>query len=221
MSAEWYLSQAFMLIGLGVAIAAFQVKRKVHTLLALGVACVFQAISTGLLLNWVAFSIAAVAMVRSFTFAFIEHRAGIDKPIAQGLQHFFVLTFMTAMVITISITWERWFDFALLAASLLLIYGNYAKGTHLIRIATIIFEAFLIVNHAVFFNIAGIIFSSLMIFAIFIYYARFLFSKRYRLQRLYTEQASPDIPSSQATFLPQGSRGNHTQLRPKDIPLPE
>ena len=213
-----------MLIGIGVAIVAFQVRSKVDTLLFLGVANIFQAVSVGLLLNWVAFSIFAVTIVRSFTFAFIEHRARIDKPVPQQIQLALVIAFMVAVIVTVSTTFEWWLDFLLLMASLFLVYGNWAKGPHLIRISALVFDGLFIVNHAAvpdFPNIAGIVFSSLMIFTVLVFYGRFFFSKPYRLQRLYTEQVSPDIPVSQVTSLPQGLRGIHTQSIPTDTSPPE
>lgn len=174
----WIASQVFGFICVALAMWSFQTKRKANTVLLIGIANIFSAVSLALLANWVVFSLISVAIVRSFTFYFIELRIEKGKPINRQITLIFTLLFMVASIIPVIFTWTWWFDWVLLVCSLFIIYGSWAKGIHLIRIACFSYDALSIVNHIMFFNIIGLVQSILLTGSVIVFYVRYFIKKR-------------------------------------------
>ena len=176
--AQWIISQAIMVLAIIACMIAFNIKRKTTTLLLVGVSVTLQTISVALLLNWVLFALIMVAAVRVFVFAFFEYRKEHSKEIKQWVTIAFMIIFMVSSVIPVLFLWSWWLDWLLLAAALVLIVGYWAKGIHLMRISSCIYESLTIVNHAVYFNVFGIVLSSLMLISIAVFYGRYFYQKR-------------------------------------------
>jgi len=173
----WIASQVAMAIALFFGLSCFQIKRKKYMLLVLGVSCIFEAICAALLLNWVIFGIACVATTRSFTFAFFEFRRARGLTVNPIISNTILALFMAAAIIAVGFTWTWWFDWLMLGAALAIIVGNWNKGIHLIRLSCLVYDVLIIVNHVIFFNLVGILFSALMICSVIIFYIRFFYKR--------------------------------------------
>lgn len=176
---QWIVSQVFAIITLICVALGFQFKSKSSTLLVSGLAAIFLALSVAFLENWILVGLMAISAVRSFTFAWVDSR---KTPISAAMHFFLMLSFMVLTVILTVITmiyfeWW-WFDFFLLTASLFIIFGQWAKGIHFLRIALVVYSVFAIINHAVFLNVTAILVESVIIVSIVIFYIRFYFGKK-------------------------------------------
>jgi len=174
----WIASQVFGFICVALAMYARQLKRKANTVLVIGIANAFSAISLALLGNWVVFSLICVAIVRSMTFYFTELRIEQGKEIKKQITFIFMLVFMIASIIPVVFLWVWWFDWIILCGSLFVIFGNWAKGIHKIRIACATYDTLVVVNYIKFFNIIGIVQSALLVGAVVVFYIRFFRRKQ-------------------------------------------
>ena len=174
----WIASQVLGFIAVALTIWALQIKSKPKMLIIVGIAYIPLAISVGLLLNWVVFSLMTVVVIRSFIFAFIEHRNQRGKQINKWIPFVLMLVFMTAQVVPVVFTWEWWLDWLLLGSSLFITFGNWAKGPHMIRASMASYDILVIVNHVIFFNIAGIVMAALKLGSVAVFYARFIIANQ-------------------------------------------
>jgi len=169
----WITSQIIGFAGLAMALLAYQAHKKVQTLVLFGVAFAFVAVSLAFLSDWPVVALNVVASVRSFTFAFVEHKGIQGKRLSLAL----MLTFMAVAIISVSLLWQWWLDWVLLGASVFIVFGNWAKGPHLIRVSSAIYDGLVIINYVVIFNIIGIVQSVLLLGSVAIFYIRF-FARR-------------------------------------------
>ena len=167
--AVWGISQAFGLVALGLVFYAFQVKSRVKTLTAVAVGCIFLAISTAILGNWVVTGLLLVAVGRSFTFAWFEKNGKPTKTHQYAAVGAMAL-FITLSIIVVIFTWEWWFDWLVLAASCLIVWGNWAKGIHPVRIAGAVGGIIHMANHIIFMNIMGTLIELSVLISIIAFY---------------------------------------------------
>jgi hypothetical protein len=167
-----------MLVALVIAMWAMQVKNKTRTMLLIAVACVFNSVSVGLLLNWVVFSFLAITAVRMFIFAFLENKKSSGGEIGRGLYPSLMLFFVVATFVVNAFTFEWWFDWVMCTLSAGAIVGSYLKGIHKMRLTIMAYDTLVIVNHVVFFNVVGIIMQVLLVGSAVVFYVRWFANKR-------------------------------------------
>ena len=174
----WIVSQVFAFIALAIIVFGMQVKRKRNTMICLALGCSMIAVSVAFLMNWVVFAIMTVAVLRNTQVAIFEHLRDKGKQINKNVEYGFLALFVVAYVVPIIFTWVWWVDWALLSVSLVILLAGTLKGIHLLRIASICYDGLMIVNHTVFFNVIGIITSSIVIGSILVFYVRYFWEKR-------------------------------------------
>jgi hypothetical protein len=174
----WIASQVFAFIALAIIVFGFQVKRKRNTMFCLACACAVIAVSVAFLENWVVFAIMAVATCRNFQVALFEHLRDKGKKINKYIEMAILALFVIAYIVPIIFTWVWWLDWALLSVSLVILLAGTIKGIHLLRVASICYESLMIVNNVRFFNIIGIVTSSISISSILLFYVRFIWKNK-------------------------------------------
>jgi len=175
---QWIVSQVFAFLALVAVVICFQLKNKVHTLIWLGICNAFYMISVMFLANWIIAVIVAIAMLRSFVFAWIDSRKEPVNPKASLAVMFgfmFALVLFTVFMMIYLDWW--WIDLLLLASSIFIIYGNWAKGIHILRISLLAYAALAIINHIFYLNAIAIIVEAVAILSIMIFYVRYFIGK--------------------------------------------
>jgi len=173
----WIISQIIGFIGVVLCVWSFQIKSKVKMLVLVGAANIFFGLAAGLLLNWVVFWLLLVAAIRSFAFSYLEQRRVRGKRTHKSVSLSLMIVFIFVLIVAVAFTWIWWLDWVLLAISIFIIYGNYAKGIHKLRIGLTTYESAVIINYVVFFNIVGVIQSILLLGAMVVFYIRFFRNK--------------------------------------------
>jgi len=174
---HWITSQIIAFIAVLLGMYSLLRKRKTETLLYGAFVPLFLALSVLLLDNWVVFYILLLAGVRNFLFSWFALREEQGRPINPKITFLAMLSFMAATIVAVAFTWEWWFDWLLLASSLFIIYGGWAKGIHKMRIGFFSYDSLVIVNFIVYLNVIGILMSVLLLGSTVVFYIRY-FKKR-------------------------------------------
>ncbi|MDR0461768.1 MAG: YgjV family protein [Christensenellaceae bacterium] len=162
-------SQIFGLFGLVCVFVAFQFKSKTVTLLLMLVCNIFATAGAAFLTDWVAMAMGMVGMLRCLTFYLTEkYRERINR----WFSFVILVALLAACCISVAVTWEWWFDFVLLGAWLLFIYGTWAKGINRIRIFGIAYSVLLIVHLAFFMNYMAIATEATAIASVLLFYLK-------------------------------------------------
>lgn len=180
--ATWIASQVIGAIGIGIAMWSFQVKRKIKLFFIIGCANVLMAVSVALLLNWVVFALLCIAVARNLAFAYLEKRKEQGKNIAKGVPFVLMICFIIANIIAVAFTWVWWFDFVLLTASCVVIFGSWLKTTHVFRVSCLSYDSLAVVNYIKFSNVIGLVQSVLLVGAVITFYIRLFIEKRKRVK---------------------------------------
>lgn len=174
----WIISQIFGVFSVAATVCGFQFKKKRNTLIAISIGNLFTVIATALLSNWVVVSLMSAACLRNLTFAFLEHRREKGKNVNVRTSFALMILFMVITIIPVTFFWEWWFDWILLASSLFIIFGIWIQGIHTHRIASIIYDSLVIVNHVKFLNVIGIVQALIIQASKAIFYFRFFREKK-------------------------------------------
>jgi hypothetical protein len=84
-----------------------------------------------------------------------------------------------AILIATLLTWEIWFEFALMAGVMLFTYGVWAKGENKVRIAVVIVSVIAIIYNVLVANWTAISVDAATLISVVVYYSR----KWYNQQR--------------------------------------
>jgi len=179
---NWIVSQIIGFIAVVIGMYAMLAKRKTDTMFFAAISGLFLSLSLMLLLNWVVVAIFLMSSTRNFFFAWCESRREKGKEVKPQITLAATVVFMIATVVAVAFTWTWWFDWILLASSLFIIYGAWAKGRHKIRIAFFTYDALIIVNYVVFFNPIGLVMSLMLMSATTIFYIRYFRNKKKKAQ---------------------------------------
>ena len=172
LSPLWIASQTIGLLSVFATVWFLQIKDKSKMMFVSGTATSLTAVSAALLSNWVIVGLISVTAVRNFSFSFIEHRKKRGREIHRSIPFVLMCVFMIASVVSVSFTWNWWLDWVLLVFALVIIFGNWARGTHLIRLGIASYAAVTIVNYVIFYDYVGIVRASLAIGSVTLFYAR-------------------------------------------------
>jgi len=175
-TSNFIFSQAIGLIILGIVVYAFQTKDKSKTLWLLTGATVLGVVANILLLNWSIIIILAINIFRFPSFAILEKHED-KKELRVVVLVFFLVVTAAAMAIVTVVADLHWFNWILMVGTLLSIYGQWAKGVHLIRITNIVVSTLLIINAVMFMNIMGMLIETFVIISIIVFYVRFFKGK--------------------------------------------
>ena len=177
----WLLSQVLGGAALVCAVAAFLCKNKCKTLVLYALSNFSLAVSSACLQNWVLTGTLILATLRNFCLAWLE------KKILQRT-HFISLSilfcFWIAAVVIVTLTHKCFYDWILLVSVIFVIYGNWAKGIHLIRISTIINSALAIGSHIFFGNYLGIAVDAAAIISICTFYTKSMIYHKRRTRNM-------------------------------------
>jgi len=175
----WITSQALALVALILFVIGMQMKTKNKTLFVFVIGLAFYAGSAALLSNWIMVGIFVLAMIRNVVFLLLDrHSAKVPR----WASVFTLVLFMVATVTMVAFTWNWWFDFVILGFSLFSIFGAWAKGIHMIRIANACISTVVTVNNIVNANLIGVVIEVVIIISIIVFYIGF-FVRRRRARR--------------------------------------
>ena len=163
------LSQVFIGLAIICILIAYQQSNKTILLSWMIGANAFQAVSLFLLGGEVGGMLAIVGSVRSVAFAYLDKK---QVPYRSMLSLSCLLFFMAASAVATFLTWKIYYEFFLLACVLIFALGNWFKGPHYIRVATIIFALAYIGYAIILHNWLDILLRSIYIAAVVMYYVR-------------------------------------------------
>ena len=185
----WIISQAIGVVILGLVFWANQIKAKEKTLIVFSVASLLAAVATALIGNYVASAVFLVVTFRNLVFAWLA-KPGNNVPqwLSVGALVFFIIAGTAAIYLTM--VW--WFDWVIMGLLAIRVYGTWRSGPHWIRLCGVLMAFAMIVNHAVFLNLMGILAESVILISVFIWYLRF-FRDRKTPKPNEEEQTSPQL----------------------------
>ena len=168
------LSQVFIGLAIVCIVVAYQQKNKFTLLFWMIAGNAFQAISLFILGGNVGGVLSIVGSLRSLSFAYLDKK---NVPYRSALSLSFLIFFMLASLIATLLTWVIQYEFFLLACVLLFALGNWFRGPHYIRIATIVFAIAYIGYAIILKNWMDILLRSVYIAAVVLFYIRYYMDK--------------------------------------------
>lgn len=189
------ISQFFGLVNAGIAIYRYQVKDKSKTLKLAAVGNFFKIFNYVFILNWSLAGLKVVSIAKNLMFA--KTSQGKMK-LWKSLVVLIIFSLISAVVVFWAWWFSRlWFEWVILAVTLLSNFGKWAKGIHILRISSVIYRIAMIVNSIFFYlNLTNIIKAVFVIATIIVFYIRF-FTKKMRDKK----------PPAQITLEPEIQEG--------------
>lgn len=169
-------SQIFAFLALCAVFVGFMCRKKAWLIFCVALCNVFLTLSYACMSLWMPVAILSIATVRTFVFLLLEKKRGkIPEWLNVGCLVFFLL----AILIATLLTWEIWFEFALMAGVMLFTYGVWAKGENKVRIAVVIVSVIAIIYNVLVANWTAISVDAATLISVVVYYSR----KWYNQQR--------------------------------------
>ena len=189
-TSNFIISQIIGLVILCLVVCAFQTKNKGKTLWILTMCTALGIVSNALLLNWIIVTVLAINIFRFSTFAILEKHGDKKELRLVALIFFWIITAAVSSLVTI-LADLHWFNWILLAGNLFSIYGQWAKGLHLIRISNLFISSLLIINAAMFMNLMSIAIEIFVIISIIVFYVKFFRTSNSKKQNNPESGATP------------------------------
>jgi hypothetical protein len=194
---QWVISQVFAFAAVVFTMICYNIKRKTLMLTFLAAANLTSAIAAGLLLNWTVFALTGVALIRSIGFTYIGHREDTGKHTPKWIPIAFMIFIMAASITVGALVWEWWLDIVLIVVAVVIVIAMWFKNTHFLRGMMAMWDAFVIVEYLMFFNVIGIVQAGLSLAAMIIFYTRFFWDKTHPKPMLPTFTSEPVTPPTQ------------------------
>jgi len=179
----YILSQIAAFLVLCVVFVGFMCRRKAWLIFCVAMANVFLTLSYAFLSKWMPVAILSVATIRTFVFLLLERKRG---KIPTWLNVGCLVFFLSAILIATILTWEIWFEFALMAGVMLFTYGVWAKGEHKVRVAVVIVSIIAIIYNVLVANWTAISVDVATLISVVVYYTRKWYTLQGRQSNVHT-----------------------------------
>ncbi|MCL2755999.1 MAG: YgjV family protein [Firmicutes bacterium] len=192
---QWVISQLVGIIAIVLVVFAFQSKTKKRALFLFCLTSALWAISSALVENYVATAIYATFMLRNAAFLWLETKGKNSPGWVSGL-----ILGICILISVVAVIYTRvwWFDWLLLGANVLKVYGAWRRGIHWIRVVNFVFLPLIIFNHFWFSNYMGVIGESVALISVTIFYMRF-FANRKKINNQQNNESTIKIEESIST----------------------
>ena len=192
---RWIASQIVGLISLIIVFIAFQSKTKKKTLFFMCIGSACGVIGFALLGNYVMAGIFISVLARNLVFLWLEIRyIKTGKELKKSLSLPLLVIFIAMTVVGMWIPFDGWwFDWLLLAASILSLIGKWMKGPHWIKLSVVPWAMFGMYNSFVFRNLMGILIELVVLTSIAMFYVKWLRSKKASVEEVVEENTEEPI----------------------------
>ncbi|MCL2229051.1 MAG: YgjV family protein [Firmicutes bacterium] len=171
---QWWLSQAIGAFALIFVFLQFQAKTKQGQLSINAFVNILLIISSALILNFVITAIMAVAFLKNIVFAKLAKK---EQPKAWH-KHTAFCIFVFLKIVAVAFTWWlepdlwTWFNLAVLFTAIYVTYMKAYKNINWLKGGSFLNNSVKLVNAAMFFDISGLLKSSMTLKSIIIFYYR-------------------------------------------------
>ena len=141
------------------------------------IANVNAIVAFGLLENWVMMAIFCSTLLRNVVLLYLSVK---DRHLNRFLNLSMLMFFWALTIIAVVFTYVWWFDWLLLAGSLLAVFGKWMKSNHLIKFTNLPWSILAIINNVFFYNFMGIAIEAIVILSVAIFYLRFFRNNVYK-----------------------------------------
>jgi len=177
----WFLSQFFAISALALNVWSLQIKNRARMFFINSISMLCILVSALLLQNWIYAAIIAFVPIRNGGMAWFEYRKQSGKAVPKSwFWILFALALFFSAVFPLFFI-EGWLGWAMFVSNQIILVGVFFLPAAF-RAGILISEGFTVVNHSLYFNIFGILFSIFKMTNILIFYFRVWRKKRQEAQ---------------------------------------
>ncbi|MCL2846991.1 MAG: YgjV family protein [Firmicutes bacterium] len=166
---QWITSQVIGVICMVILVVCWQLKNKKHNLWLLTISRILGIAMVALLESWVLVAYFSVATLRGFAFIWLDKNRG---RVGRVVDWAFLIVVWALTAVSMAMFAEGWYDWVMLGAAMLVTFGEWFRGVHILRVTVFISIVARSILFALALNIMGIIIEFSIMVSLIVFYVR-------------------------------------------------